>query len=135
MTSALVITLLVAVVSQLAMIIRRLDRAALIAAATKIHLREAKEEHWAQLNAIRAILLAQVQVDGRVHDDRKKILMDTPEQLGEHGHWSYHMPNNYLELDWQGYNLMPDEHTLRGRREAAERVRHEAGLKNRLAEL
>ena len=49
MTSALVLALLVLIAFQLAMIIRRLNRDALIAGAIKIHLREAKEEHWAQL--------------------------------------------------------------------------------------
>jgi hypothetical protein len=129
--SALIAVLLVTIIWQLAMIIRRADRSALIAAATKIHIREAKEEHWAQLSAIREILLARIAVDPRVPDDRKKILMDTPEQLGEHGHWWYHMPNNYLESDWQGYQVLPDEHRLRGRQEAAERVLKEAGRKPR----
>ena len=116
------------------MIIRRLDRGALIAAATKIHLREAKEEHWAQLNAVRAILLAQLELDDRLPRDQKLILMDTPEQMGDHGHWRYHMPDNYLELDWQGYNPLPGEHRLRGRRQAAARVFQEAGMKRQSSE-
>ena len=57
-------------------------------------------------------------------DERKKILRDTPEQLGEHGHWRYHMPNNYLELDWQGYEPMPNEHRLA-------HILEEAGLKRK----
>jgi hypothetical protein len=129
--SVLIAALLLAVVWQLARIIRLADRAALIATTTKIHIREAKEEHWAQLNAIRAILLAHIVVDPRVPDDRKKILMDTPEQMGDNGHWWYHMPNNYLESDWQGHDVQPDEHRLRGRQEAAERVLTEAGMKRR----
>jgi hypothetical protein len=135
MASRLTVLLLIVIAFQLALVLRRLDRAALISAATKIHIREAKEEHWAQLHAIRAILLEQLKADERVPEKRKDLLADTPAHLGEEGHWWYHMPNNYLEVDWRGYNVTPDQSQLRGRREAAERVRNEAGLKNRLAEL
>jgi hypothetical protein len=63
-----------------------------------------------------------MQADGRVPKERQDLLADTPEEFGDVGHWRYHMPNNDLELHWQGYDVTPDENRLRGRQEAAERV-------------
>ena len=79
----------------------RSRQALLLLAGTKLHVREAKEEHWAVLNAIHWLLIAQAKADGKIPREEMERLRDTPEQFGKHGRWSYQMPGDYFELNWQ----------------------------------
>jgi hypothetical protein len=125
-----VVLLMVVICWQLSRISHQLDRSAVLAATIKIHLREAKEEHWAQLNAIRSIVLAQATASGQIPRERLDILADTPEKVDR---WAYNMPSDYLEVDWNHYlaDHHRDKHWQEGQSEAYERLVKEAGLRRR----
>lgn len=134
MISIILILLLTIIAVQIGILVRRARTALVLLASIKIHIREGKEEHWGVLHAIRNILLAQAEHDDRIPPQDLSILRDTPEQLGDNGHWSYHMPSNYLELRWREVALPPNSNDPpagnpnSGQYEAAKRVLYEAGL-------
>ncbi len=132
MASSLIVILLGIIAAQITWLVMRARRALVLLAGIKLHLREAKEEHWAMLNAIHWALLAQIDVDERIPVETKRQLHDTPAFLGEAGRWHHHMPNDFFELDWRkeelGARNSGDSLEVGGKREALARLRNEAGL-------
>ena len=132
MASTLIVILLSIIALQMVWILSRARRAVVLLAGIKLHLREAKEEHWSALNAIHWALLAQIDVDERIPTETKHRLHDTPAQWGDAGRWRYHMPKNFFELDWReeelGAREPGDSLEAGGKREALARLLKEAGL-------
>ena len=82
---------------QFGLLLNRASRAVYLLDNLKLHVREAKEEHWSQLYTIRHILLEIAKADERI--DHRELMESLPDDVGEHGRWRHHMPDYFFETD------------------------------------
>lgn len=133
MSSWIIAGLLTCISYQLYRLGRRGERAIYLLASIKLHVREAKEEHWAQLYAIRAGVMALVESSDEMDKDATEIITDLPSDYGDNGRWWYHMPDTYFEKGWarESRGAAPaddDAFAANGRRESAQMLLREMGI-------
>lgn len=113
------------------LLIRYLRRSLILSAGIKAHVREAKEEHWSALHAIRELLLFRADRLGLSDEERAALIERLPDpspgglNAKRLGRWGHHMPQDYFEV---GGTASANSIQAGMRREAEARIVQDAGI-------